>query len=437
MGVGSPFAKYLQRYAEPEARAVPRLAARHHAALVVPAFAESESLLDGYRTAARSAAGRIIVILVVNAPASASTAEREANAELLRSLRARARFDDGEFVFVEEPEFSLLVLDRASPGRELEKKFGVGHARKIGADVALALFARGELELPFLFSTDADAVLPEAYFSRLVTGESAGALLYPFEHVESSDRLVFEATMLYELSLRYHVLGLAFAGSPYAYQSVGSILAASYEAYAAVRGFPKRAAGEDFYLLDKIGKVLPIRRVAGDRVRIHSRRSLRVPFGTGPRVERLLTETSAPVDHPATYRALASLLGAFDEFAETRDERVFASAFGALPSELSLAAEAAVRELRVCEAARDALGQVGTGDLRRRLHTWFDGLRTLRFLHTVGAHGFPKMPCRDALAEAPLPPISAAVPLAIALANARKAEEALPIAVGPTLWTMR
>jgi hypothetical protein len=203
-----------------------------------------------------------------------------------------------------------------------------------------------------------------------------------------------------------------------------------------VRGFPKRAAGEDFYLLDKIGKVMPIRRVAGDRVRIHSRRSLRVPFGTGPRVERLLTETSAPVDHPATYRALASLLGAFDQFAERRDESVFASAFGALPNELAIVAEAAMHELRVCDAARDALGQVGTGDLRRRLHTWFDGLRTLRFLHTVGDHGFPKMPCRDAFAQSPFSPISAAVPLAIALENARKAEEALPSAVGPTLWTM-
>ncbi|HET9931777.1 MAG TPA: hypothetical protein VFQ35_13845, partial [Polyangiaceae bacterium] len=355
MAAGAAFAKYLRRYAEAEARQVPRLALPHHAALVVPAFAESEVMLDGYRDAARAAPGPVVVILVVNAPASASDEERAANAALLRSLRARASYDDGQFVFVAEPEFSLLVVDRASPGREIEKKLGVGHARKIGADVALALFARGELESRFVFSTDADACLPLDYFVRPRADEVAGALLFPFEHVEGSDPRVFEMTLLYELSLRYHVLGLAFAGSPYAHHSVGSALAASYEGYAAVRGFPKRAAGEDFYLLDKVGKVLPIRRLAGAPVRILARRSLRVPFGTGPRVERLLSEPSAFVDHPATYQALAALLAALDAFAQSRDDGSFARAFTDLPRDLATAADAAARELGILEAARGAI----------------------------------------------------------------------------------
>ena len=64
------------------------------------------------------------------------------------------------------------------------------------------------------------------------------------------------------------MLGLGFAGSPYAYHSVGSTLAVRAEAYAIVRGVPKRAAGEDFYLLDKLAKVTPIRVLTGEPVAI-------------------------------------------------------------------------------------------------------------------------------------------------------------------------
>lgn len=432
MSVAAAFEKYFRRYAEPEANAVPRLPAPHYAALVVPAFAETEELLEGYRAAARAAPGRVVVVLVINAHDGASPAERATNARLLASLRARASYDDGQFALVDEPEFSLLVVDRASAGRELERRFGVGQARKIGGDVAVALFVRGDLRCSYTFSTDADAILPDDYFSRSPQ-KDAGALLFRFEHVASGDARVFEATQLYELSLRYHVLGLASAGSPYAYHSVGSCLALSHAAYVTVRGFPKRAAGEDFYVLDKVGKVLPVARLGGAPVRIRARRSSRVPFGTGPRVERLLADADAGVDHPATYQALASLLAALEAFALSRDERVLSEAFAALPSELALAAQAASREALVLEAAERAAEQVGSGDLRRRLHTWFDGLRTLRFLHGVAARGFPKMPCRDALALAPFCAVGREVSVQSALERARKAEEALPSEVGPAL----
>ncbi len=66
---------------------------------------------------------------------------------------------------------------------------------------------------------------------------------------------VFLATQLYELSLRYYVAGMKFARSPYAFHTIGSSMAVSPVHYARVRGFPKREAGEDFYLLNKLAKL--------------------------------------------------------------------------------------------------------------------------------------------------------------------------------------
>ena len=46
------------------------------------------------------------------------------------------------------------------------------------------------------------------------------------------------------------MLGLEFAASPYAWHSLGSCLAVTPEAYAAVRGFPKRAGGEEMTIFE-------------------------------------------------------------------------------------------------------------------------------------------------------------------------------------------
>ena len=63
--------------------------------------------------------------------------------------------------------------------------------------------------------------------------------------------------------MSYYVAGLAMAGSRYAHHSLGSTIAVHAKTYAAVRGYPKRSAGEDFYLLNKICKLAPVERLAG------------------------------------------------------------------------------------------------------------------------------------------------------------------------------
>jgi hypothetical protein len=347
----------------------------------------------------------VLVVAVVNAAAETRAELRADNAELLRVLTANAETLSPQATLSRRPEFDLLLLDRTSPGRELPRRQGVGLARKIAGDLALSLFARGALELPFVFMTDADATLPVDYFpnaERERTG-SAGALIYPFRHVAGPALLpaVHHATQIYEASLRYHVLGLAWAGSPYAYHSVGSTLAVRTDAYAIVRGVPRRAAGEDFYLLDKLSKVLPLRKLSGEPVTIASRRSARVPFGTGPRVEQILTDNQVLVACPEAFFVLKQLLLGIDRVAASAATEALETALAELPSALQRAARSAVEDSGLGPAIHAALGEVGQGNLRRRLHTWFDALRTLQFLHALRAAGLAEVTLEDGLASAP------------------------------------
>jgi hypothetical protein len=79
-----------------------------------------------------------------------------------------------------------------------------------------------------------------------------------------------------------------------------------------------------------------------------------------------------------------------------------------------------------------ALAQVGQGNLRRRLHTWFDALRTLRFLHALRDAGIPDVALNQALASAPFCSPRADT-LDETLERLARAERALPCDRGPAL----
>ena len=232
-------------------------------------------------------------------------------------------------------------------------------------------------------------------------GIASAAWLFPFCHVSDGDSAVFEATLLYELTIRYHVLGLAFAHSAYAYHSVGSTIAVAGASYAAVRGVPKRNAGEDFYLLDKLGKVGPLRRLTGVPVRLKSRQSWRVPFGTGPKVTKIMNEGDVSVTNPLAYEVLRRVLAVLDGFAARREVSVFDDVAAGLPPIAAEAARRAFNASGLSRAATDAASRTGQGDLRRRTHSWFDGLRTQRFLHALRDAGLADVPWQSAIASAP------------------------------------
>ena len=100
------------------------------------------------------------------------------------------------------------------------------------------------------------------------------------------------------------VTGLAHAGSRWAFHTIGSLISVTCPAYAAVRGFPRRQAGEDFYFLQELAKTGGVSRIDSTTVHPSARSSDRVPFGTGATVGRHLsgTEDGLAVYHPDVYK---------------------------------------------------------------------------------------------------------------------------------------
>ena len=414
-GRGAPGEQYFARYAEPEARLAGALTGQYAACIVVPACGEEPSLLDGFQAALSAALGRVLFLLVVNATESATVGTHDANARLLDALAARftggreIRGDGVETrgVLARADHYDILWLDRASPGTRFPEREGVGLARKVGGDLAAALWARGGIACPRIASSDADVTLPSDYFTTLTSAESepSAAWLWPFQHEAGGNVEIDLATVLYEISLRYYVLGLTAARSSYAYQSIGSTICVDAAAYLAVRGFPKREAAEDFYLLDKLAKVGALRRVAGAPIRIKARLSERVPFGTGRRSREIVDERAAGVEFtlyaPAVFTALSAVIAGLDEVAASADVAELNAALDARIPEFANTARLVLERLGVFAALHSAVAQAPAGRvLRRRIHTWFDALRTLRFIHGMRDACLPQVPWREALSSA-------------------------------------
>ena len=390
--------KYLSRYAEPEIALTGVIRERYSDAIVIPVCNEDPTILDAW-TALDLPDGKALVLVVVNENAGAHPETSRANAEFLAQVeRRRPRAFGAAFWLPGKSD--VLVLDRARGGRALAAREGVGRARKIGCDVAAALHASLALESAWIHTSDADARIDASRF-RLVretasAHASLAAITLPFRH-EREESDASRAAVFYEIELRYLVAGLRFARSPYAFHSIGSTLAIHAHSYAKVRGFPNRRAGEDFHILDKLAKTGTIAQPCGAAVVLEARHSDRVPFGTGPALRRitaaLARQETPSMFAPECFQALARWIRALDRFAEHARLPLFQSEAGEAEADSLLGASRAFAHL----ARRNEPGSI----LRRHLHTWFDGLRTIRFLHCVRDRKFGKKPWHEAMRDAP------------------------------------
>ena len=449
---GKAVSKYLARHAEPEAAAAPRLAGEFGHAIVVPAYGEEESLFATLGSVTAGPGGDVLVVLVLNARAESPREVHSANAaareRLARELPAPLAFA-GETPLLSYPvEHGRLVLvDRALPGRYLPEGQGVGLARKIGFDIALSLKAGRRLASEWIHSTDADTILPNDYFGQTAAldHDGTGAAIYSFEHRFDPDPAQAEAARLYEISLRYNVLGLAWAGSPYAYHSMGSCLAIPAQAYAEVRGFPKRNALEDFHALNKLAKVGRILRLAGQPLLLEGRISERVPISTGKAIAGLVSRRAALTGfrlyHPAVYAHLAAWLRVLAAIARSGGNAT--EAITELPSDNPFFRTDVLREtldrMGAFPAIQDAIARSSDAEtLLRHLHTWFDALKTVQLLHALRDGGLPSFGYLQALAEAPFTGLTASTEedteaLRLRLIAEEKALAATPAGVGLAL----
>ncbi|MFA5515257.1 MAG: hypothetical protein WDA20_03135 [Desulfuromonadales bacterium] len=358
-------------------------------AVIVPAFAEEETLfatLADLATQPAEIRHRYLVVVVVNHPAGAAV---EAQKENLRTLDRLA----GETTF----DLPLAWVDAVAPGQELPQGEGVGLARKIGFDLVLERLD-WESGPPLLISLDADTRVRPDYYSAIEAHFRqawAGAAVLPFCHARAASAEQERAITLYELYLRSYALGLAQAGSPYGFHTIGSAFACRAEAYVRAGGMNRRSAGEDFYFLQQMVKTAGVSPLAGTVVFPSPRLSQRTPFGTGRSIASLLAgEGVSTLFHRVDcYRLLNAWLGlAIAAWREPARQVLLAAGeiHPALADYLLAAGFPAIwprlqRQNRTGSAFATAF------------HCWFDGLKTRKFIHLLSSGSLPYQSAAEAL----------------------------------------
>ena len=406
--------KYLERYAEPEASVGARFTRPTDHILVIPAHNESASMLNGLQTALKTVhhnGQRALCIVVVNATNQHGSTVHTCNDKLIVNLKnvgpsvSLHRTGETPCWYIDGATFDLLLIDRNSAGHRLPKREGVGLARKIGCDVALSSIQSTTTPARLIHTSDCDVCLPETYFD-VEHPPSCAAVIYPFRHIPCGSLAIDEAHAYYEAYLRYYVLGLRYAQSVYDFHSIGSCIAVRPITYAQVRGVPKREAGEDFYLLNKLAKLGAIHTAQTEPIRIRSRVSARVPFGTGRSTHDIARSTTGYAIYDPTIfnllRAWNTALPALDDASPNHAyASVYQRAVQYLNADTADRLDTALRSLDAPTALREAAAQSTAPAVRRKwLHDWFDGFRTLKLVHNLRDNGLPNIPWADAIASA-------------------------------------
>ncbi len=280
----------------------------------------------------------------------------------------------------------ISVIDRTSSGNELPEKEGVGLARKIGMDYALACGAE------IIACMDADTLVAENYAEELFRfaknhGKRSFALV-PFRHQKASTEQLQQAIDAYENYMMLHSKKLREVGSPYWAPILGPSLVCTAEGYVSCGGMNKRVSGEDFYFLQSLVKIeissgCAQSCTASNRTIDYSplflntevypsaRISDRVLFGTGPKL-RELTETSSqnqkiecPLYPDRCYEAVKEFIekkeSCQNELAGFMNKENFLSVWN-----------------KICvNNPSDPVKQ------EVAFHIWFDGLKIIRAIHAV------------------------------------------------------
>ena len=149
--------------------------------------------------------------------------------------------------------------------------------------------------------------------------------------------------------------------------------------YAQVRGFPKRLAGEDFHLCNKLTKVGASYVAKSQPIQLAGRLSKRVPFGTGAALHKI----SELLLRGEKYHSYASssfeMLKSWLRFLEDSSHQ---AAFD--ENLLDFEVHRVATELDLISALKRLHGQAASPAARlKHFHNYFDGLQTLRFVRAA------------------------------------------------------
>jgi hypothetical protein len=175
---------------------------------------------------------------------------------------------------------------------ELKKKWaGAGLARKNGMDEAIRRFNLLEKPDGIVVSLDADTLVADNYLVEIEkhfkqNPRHVGTTI-SFQHQTAGlEQKQLRGIHLYEQYLAYYKKALDFTTYPYSMFTVGSAFAVTADAYVKRGGMNRRQAGEDFYFLQNLVQQGKVGEIASTKVYPSARLSDRVPFGTGPVLQK-------------------------------------------------------------------------------------------------------------------------------------------------------
>ncbi|MFV0365319.1 MAG: glycosyltransferase [Mangrovibacterium sp.] len=279
----------MQKYLTRQAHTVPFISAEVPSNLfltvVIPAHNEPNLLQCIESLAAcQNAQNKVEIIIVVNESESTSD---EVKTQNLHSLQELHEWE----ISHEQAPFTLHAIH---PPPFRHKFRGVGSARKVGMDEAIHRYQAIHRPEGIIISLDADTFVDPNYFIEIEkhfmqNPHSVGCTIN-FKHRinELDNELHREGMRRYEQYLHDYKQALELTGYPHAIHTVGSAFACRAEAYVKQGGMPRRQAGEDFYFLHKLTNMGQLTELHTTCVYPSARVSNRVPFGTGPTLQRWL-----------------------------------------------------------------------------------------------------------------------------------------------------
>lgn len=268
---------------------------------------------------------------------------------------------------------------------EVPKKSGVGYARKIGMDAAAKYFYHSNKENGIIICLDADTQVASNYFTEILNSFREGSLEAASIHFEHQlpDQIQFRSAIIdYELHLRYFIGMQRLYQLPFAYQTVGSAMACTAEAYVRVGGMVRRQAGEDFYFMQKFAKEGTLKELHSTIVYPSARVSHRVPFGTGKTIQQI---EDHHFDELLTYHPDAfQVFGMLDDYLQGLYHQEDGSSSSSL---LTYFRENGLES--VVEQLRNQSKNVG--DFKHRFFQWFNAFSLMKYLHHVHDGEFEKV----------------------------------------------
>ena len=354
--------------------------------VVIPCLREPQ-LLETLKslTLCTSPTFAIEVIIVINQSEDADQETIEANNKSLKDARLFAEQNN-----TKQRSFYPLSIELPT------KHAGVGLARKIGMDEAVRRFDSINME-GIIVNLDADCTVSENYFTEIETHFEKGnkAASFYFEHpLDGLSEDVTNAIISYELFLRYYINMQRLIAYPWAYQTIGSAMAVTSDLYQQQGGMNRRKAGEDFYFMQKFIELGRCDELNQLTVFASSRKSDRVPFGTGKAITDICEgHEIQSFYHPESFHHLSEIYSFLPTFYVANESQI-AMLFSTLDKSLSSFLEANNWAEKLLEIKAKT---VDYASFRKRFFRSFNAFQLMKFMHWSRDQYYPDLNSEEAM----------------------------------------